>query len=53
MQSYGDDVESIREFAADCVADLCRKLVTGGVQELHFYTLNIANPTIAVLSRLR
>jgi methylenetetrahydrofolate reductase (NADPH) len=52
MQSYGDDVESIREFAADCVADLCRKLLAGGAKELHFYTLNIAKPTTAVLSRL-
>lgn len=52
MQSYGDDVESIREFAADCVADLCKRLLSGGVHELHFYTLNIAKPTISVLSRL-
>ncbi len=52
MQSYGDDVTSIREFAADCVADLCRRLIAGGAKELHFYTLNIANPTAAVLSRL-
>ncbi len=53
MQSYGDDAESIREFAADCVADLCRKLLAGGATELHFYTLNMAKPTSAVLSRLR
>jgi methylenetetrahydrofolate reductase (NADPH) len=52
MQSYGDDVASIREFAADCVTDLCQRLITGGAKELHFYTLNIANPSISVLSRL-
>jgi methylenetetrahydrofolate reductase (NADPH) len=52
MLAYGDDVQSIREFAADCVADLCRRLLAGGAQELHFYTLNMARPTEAVLSRL-
>lgn len=52
MLSYGDDAESIREFAADCVANLCRQLIDGGAEELHFYTLNLAKPTAAVLSRL-
>jgi methylenetetrahydrofolate reductase (NADPH) len=52
MSAYGDDVESIREFAADCVAALCRRLVEGGVPGLHFYTLNLAKPTLSVLERL-
>lgn len=52
MQAYGDDVDSIREFAADAVAAMCRRLVEGGAPELHFYTLNLARPTEAVLSRL-
>lgn len=52
MLAYGDDVESVRAFAADCVADLCRRLLAGGAEELHFYTLNMARPTAAVLSRL-
>jgi methylenetetrahydrofolate reductase (NADPH) len=53
MQDYGDDVSGIREFAADCVADMCRRLLDNGAQELHFYTLNMAKPTESVLSRLR
>lgn len=53
MQDYGDDVAGIREFAADCVADMCRRLLDNGAQELHFYTLNMAKPTESVLSRLR
>lgn len=52
MQSYADDVDSIREFAADFVADLCRRLVAGGAPALHFYTLNLSKPTLAVLARL-
>jgi methylenetetrahydrofolate reductase (NADPH) len=52
MQALGDDVEGIREFAADVVAEMCRKLIAGGAPSLHFYTLNLAKPTQAVLSRL-
>lgn len=52
MQAYGDDAEAIREFAADVVAAMCRRLVEGGAPELHFYTLNLAKPTEAVITRL-
>jgi methylenetetrahydrofolate reductase (NADPH) len=52
MQAFGDDVDSVREFGADVVAALCRRLVEGGAPALHFYTLNLARPTEAVLSRL-
>ncbi len=53
MRAYGDDAASIREFAADFVAQLCERLVAGGAPALHFYTLNLAKPTLAVLERLR
>jgi methylenetetrahydrofolate reductase (NADPH) len=52
MLAYGDDADSVREFAADIVAAMCRRLLDGGVPELHFYTLNLARPTEAVLTRL-
>ena len=52
MLAYGDDVDAIRGFAADFVADLCRRLVDGGAPALHFYTLNLSKPTLAVLARL-
>jgi methylenetetrahydrofolate reductase (NADPH) len=52
MAAYGDDADSVREFAADIVSDMCRRLIDNGVAELHFYTLNLAKPTQAVLSRL-
>lgn len=52
MNAFGDDSESIREFAADLVAAMCRRLMAAGVPELHFYTLNLAKPTQSVLSRL-
>ena len=53
MQSYGDDAEAIRELGADVVAQLCRRLIDGGAPGLHFYTLNLAKPTLNVLTRLQ
>lgn len=52
MQAFGDDAAAVREFGADVVAALCRRLVEGGAPALHFYTLNLAKPTEAVLQRL-
>jgi len=52
MQAYGDDAEAVREFGADVVAGLCERLIVGGAPALHFYTLNLAKPTNAVLERL-
>jgi methylenetetrahydrofolate reductase (NADPH) len=52
MTAMGDDVEAVRELGADLVAAMCRRLLNDGVQELHFYTLNLAKPTQSVLSRL-
>jgi methylenetetrahydrofolate reductase (NADPH) len=52
MAALGDDVEGIRELSADLVASMCRRLIEGGVPELHFYTLNLAKPTEAVIARL-
>ncbi|WP_449465859.1 methylenetetrahydrofolate reductase [NAD(P)H] [Stenotrophomonas humi] len=53
MQAFGDDTESVRSFGADVVATLCERLISGGAPSLHFYTLNLAKPTHAVLQRLR
>ena len=51
-RSPGDDADSVREFAADLVAAMCRRLLQAGVPELHFYTLNLAKPTESVITRL-
>ncbi len=52
MQALGDDADGIREFAADLVATMCGRLIEGGAPSLHFYTLNLAKPTQAVLARM-
>ena len=53
LSALGDDADSIREFAADVVGALCRRLVEGGAPGLHFYTLNRAKATLAVIERMR
>ena len=53
MHAYGDDADSIRAFAAELVADMCRRLIDGGAPALHFYTLNLSKPTLNVLHHLR
>lgn len=53
LQSFGDDAEAIREFGIDVVSGLCRRLVDGGAPALHFYTLNRARATVAIVERLR
>ena len=45
LQSYGDDVASIKAFGHEVVADLCERLLEGGAPSLHFYTMNQAGPT--------
>jgi len=52
LEAFRDDADAIREFGADVVADLCRKLIAGGAPGLHFYTLNRAKATLAVHERL-
>lgn len=52
MLAYGDDADAVRAFAADFVAAMCQRLLAGGAPALHFYTLNLAKPTLAVLERM-
>ena len=52
MDAYGEDIEAQRDFATEMVADLCRRLTEGGAPGFHFYTLNLAKPTVRVLDLL-
>jgi methylenetetrahydrofolate reductase (NADPH) len=52
LEAFRDDADAIREFGADVVADLCRKLIAGGAPGIHFYTLNRARATLAIHERL-
>ena len=52
LQAYGDDKDSIRAFGLDVVTDLCEQLLSVGAPGLHFYTMNQAEPTLELWSRL-
>ena len=45
LESYGSDLASLRAFGHDVVLDLFRKLLEGGADGLHFYSLNRAEAT--------
>lgn len=52
LRAYGDDVASIKAFGLDVVTDLCEQLLSAGAPGLHFYTMNQADPTLALWQRL-
>src|SRR6185437_5249382 len=52
LESYGDDVASIRAFGLDVVTALCERLLARGAPGLHFYTLNQAALTLEIGGRL-
>ena len=52
LQSYGDDLPSIRSLGLDVITDLCRRLLDQGAPGLHFYTMNQAGLTGTIWKRL-
>jgi methylenetetrahydrofolate reductase (NADPH) len=52
LEAWGEDLESIRAFGEDVVTALCERLLEGGAPGLHFYTLNKAEPSIAIWKNL-
>ena len=52
LASFGDDSASIRAFGLDVVTGLCERLIEGGAPGVHFYSLNQAEPTLAIWKRL-
>ncbi len=52
LASFGDDSASIRAFGLDVVTALCERLFKGGAPGLHFYSLNLFEPTQTIWKRL-
>ncbi len=52
LESYGDDRNSIRQFGEEVISKMCEKLVAAGVPSLHFYTLNQAAPSLAIVKNI-
>jgi len=53
LESFGDDTASIKAYGLEVVTDLCHQLIAGGAPGLHFYTLNQADPTVAIVQQLK
>lgn len=53
LESYGDDMESIHAFGQQVITEMCEKLLAGGAPGLHFYTLNQAEPSLAIWDNLK
>lgn len=53
LDAYAQDVDSMTAFGEEVVTHLCERLIEGGAPGLHFYTLNQAAPTLAVMDNLK
>jgi methylenetetrahydrofolate reductase (NADPH) len=53
LQSYGDDLASIKAFGEEVVTTLCEQLIVTGVPGLHFYSLNQAEPVLRITKNLQ
>ena len=53
LEAYGDDTASIQAFGEEVITNMCERLLTGGAPGLHFYTLNQAEPSLAVWDNLQ
>ena len=52
LESYGDDIDSLREFGVDFISELCETLQQFGVESFHFYTLNESGIITRVLKNI-
>jgi len=52
LEAYADDIQSIQRYGEQVVSGLCERLLEGGAPGLHFYTLNHAEPTMAILNNI-
>ena len=52
LQSFGDDIASIKAFGLDVVSSLCDQLRAGGAPALHFYSMNQSLATLAICKQL-
>ncbi len=53
LEAYGDDIQSIQAFGEQVISQMCEKLLAGGAPGLHFYTLNQAEPSLAIWNNLK
>ncbi len=52
LESYGDDKDSIKAFGEEVISEMCHQLLEAGAPGLHFYTMNVTAPTLAIWKNL-
>lgn len=52
LESYGDDKDSIKSFGEEVISEMCHQLLEAGAPGLHFYTMNVTKPTLAIWNNL-
>jgi methylenetetrahydrofolate reductase (NADPH) len=52
LESYGDDKDSIKAFGEEVITEMCHQLLEAGAPGLHFYTMNMSAPTLAIWKNL-
>lgn len=53
LEVYENDLDSLRAFGTDVVAQLCNQLLEAGAPGLHFYSLNQANATLDIWNKIK
>ncbi|KAF4217277.1 hypothetical protein CNMCM8980_007733 [Aspergillus fumigatiaffinis] len=53
LEPVKNDDAAVKEIGKRLIADMCRRLLAAGIKHLHFYTMNLAQATQAVLEELR
>ena len=53
LESYGDDIVSLRAFGIDVISELCETLIQYGVPSIHFYTLNESGIITKIINNIK
>lgn len=53
LESYGDDLDSIKKLGFEFVTQMCEKLCDGGAPGLHFYSMNRVEPSLSIWNELK
>lgn len=52
LESFGDDLDSLRDFGIEVISELCETLIQYRVPSLHFYTLNKSKTVSRIIKNL-
>lgn len=53
LEAYGDDADSIQAYGEQVITQMCERLLQGGAPGLHFYSMNQAEPSLAIWNNLK